>query len=93
MEEIKEPQETQTKKFSYEELEHIATNLSNQVQHLSIELQKANMQNVFKRLDYCFKVIEVNPIVSERLFNKDFINKCAKEIEELMTIPEAATNE
>lgn len=89
MEEKKEM--AQPKKFTYEELENIAANLSSQVQQLSARLQEANMFNMFKRLDYCFKVLEVAP--STPLFNPDFIERCAKEIEDLMTPPAPETEE
>lgn len=76
----------QPKRFTYEQLEQIATNLSSQVQQLNAKLQEANMFNVFKRLDYCFKVLEVASISSAN-FSVEFVERCAKEIEELMTVP------
>lgn len=84
----------QSKRFTYEQLESIAGNLSSQVQQLNMRLQEANMFNMFKRLDYCFKVLEVAPTISSAMFSPGFISKCAKEIEELMTPPkEEATKE
>lgn len=74
--------EEQPKKFTYEQLEQIAGNLSNQVQQLSVKLQEANMINIFKRLDYLFKVVETS---SNLVFSPEFIDRCVKEIEELMT--------
>lgn len=85
MEENKETMSVQPKKFTYEQLERIAANLSTQVQQLSTRLQEANMFNMFKRLDYCFKVLEVSPILPDAMFSSDFVKKCAKEIEDLMT--------
>lgn len=70
-------------KMSYEQLENVAHQLSEQSRQLYIKLQQANMNNMFKRLDYLFKVIE-----NEHMFNHGFINKCTKEIEELITVPE-----
>lgn len=87
MEEKNETVAEQPKKFTYEQLEQIAGNLSNQVQQLSNRLQEANMFNTFKRLDYCFKVLEVAPTLSAAMFSLDFVERCAKEIEELMTPP------
>lgn len=89
MEEKNEKKAEQPKRFTYEQLEQIAGNLSTQVQQLSTKLQEANMFNVFKRLDYCFKVLEVAPTLSVAMFNPDFVERCAKEIEELMTPPES----
>lgn len=86
MEETKETAQN-AKRFTYEQLEQIAGNLSNQVQQLNVQLQQANMFNTFKRLDYCFKVLEVYPTVATAMFSLDFVKKCAKEIEEIMTPP------
>lgn len=84
MEEKNKPMAEQPKKFTYEQLEQIAGNLSTQVQQLSARLQESNMFNIFKRLDYCFKVLEVVPTLSAAMFSPDFVERCAKEIEELM---------
>lgn len=92
MEEKKDVAE-QPKRFTYEQLEQIAGNLSTQVQQLSARLQEANMFNMFKRLDYCFKVVEVAPTLSATMFSPGFVEKCAKEIEELMTPPESVEEE
>lgn len=70
-------------KMSYEQLENVAHQLSEQSRQLYMKLQAANMNNMFKRLDYLFKVVE-----NGHMFNSDFLNKCLEEIEELMTVPE-----
>lgn len=71
-------------KMSYEQLENIAHQLSEQSRQLYAKLQEVNMANVFKRLDYLFKVIE-----NAHVFNEGFVTKCIAEIEDLMTIPES----
>lgn len=78
MEEKKE-----TKKLSYEELENVCHQLSEQSQTLYRKLQEANMTNMFKRLDYLFAVVE-----NEGAFPEDFTKKCIDEIITSMTIPE-----
>lgn len=70
-------------KMSYEQLENIAHQLSEQAKQLYMRLQAANMGNMFKRLDYLFKVVE-----NGHMFKQDFLEKCIAEIEELMTVPE-----
>lgn len=70
-------------KMSYEQLENIAHQLSEQAKQLYMKLQDANMGNMFKRLDYLFKVVE-----NGSAFKQDFYEKCIMEIEELMTVPE-----
>ena len=70
-------------KMSYEQLENIAHQLSDQAKQLYAKLQEANMVNMFKRLDYLFKVVE-----NAHAFNEEFVTKCVDEIEDLMTVPE-----
>ena len=70
-------------KMSYEQLENVAHQLSEQAKQLYMKLQEANMNNIFKRLDYLFKVVE-----NGHMFKQDFLDKCITEIEELMTVPE-----
>lgn len=72
-----------SEKMSYEQLENIAHQLSEQTNQLYMKLQAANMGNMFKRLDYLFKVVE-----NGHMFKQDFLEKCIAEIEELMTVPE-----
>ena len=70
-------------KMSYEQLEQVAHQLSEQARQLYSQLQKSNMTNMFKRLDYLFKVVE-----NGHIFKQNFFEKCIAEIEELMTVPE-----
>ena len=76
------------KKLSYEELENVAHQLSEQSRQLYAKLQQSELNNVYKRLDYLFKILEFRSC-----FEDSFINKCVNEIEEIMTIPEESTNE
>ena len=69
-------------KMSYEQLENVAHQLSEQNRQLFAKLQELNMTNMFKRLDYLFKVVE-----SGHMFKQDFLEKCIAEIESLITIP------
>ena len=70
-------------KMSYEQLENIAHQLSDQAKQLYAKLQEANMVNMFKRLDYLFKVVE-----NAHAFNEAFVAKCVSEIEDMIVIPE-----
>ena len=74
-------------KISYEQLENIAHQLSEQNKQLYMKLQATNMSNMFKRLDYLFKVVE-----NGHMFKQDFLEKCITEIEEIMTVPEEPEN-
>ena len=70
-------------KMSYEQLENVAHQLSEQNRQLFAKLQELNMTNMFKRLDYLFKVVE-----NGHMFKQDFFEKCIAEIESIMTVPE-----
>lgn len=63
-------------KLSYEELEKVAN-------ELYTRLQQSEMSNVFKRLDYLFKIVE-----NIHSFPEEFQKKCIEEIVSFMTIPE-----
>lgn len=76
----------ENKKLSYEELENVAHQLSEQSRQLYAKLQQVELEKVYKRLDYLFKVMEF-----PTFFNDSFVEACAKEIEEIMTISEEET--
>lgn len=76
------PQVQRPEKMSYEQLENVAHQLSEQNRQLFAKLQELNMANMFKRLDYLFKVVE-----NGHMFKQDFLEKCIAEIESLITIP------
>lgn len=76
------PQVQRPEKMSYDQLESVAHQLSEQNRQLFAKLQELNMANMFKRLDYLFKVIE-----NGYMFKQDFLEKCIAEIESLITIP------
>ena len=84
----KQKETERPEKMSYEQLENIAHQLSEQAKQLYMKLQAANMGNMFKRLDYLFKVVE-----NGHMFKQDFLEKCIAEIEELMTVPEEVEEE
>lgn len=75
--------EQRPEKMSYEQLENVAHQLSEQNRQLFAKLQELNMANMFKRLDYLFKVVE-----NGHMFQQDFLEKCIAEVESLMTVPE-----
>lgn len=77
------PQVQRPEKMSYEQLENVAHQLSEQNRQLFAKLQELNMVNIFKRLDYLFKVVE-----NGHMFKQDFLEKCIAEIESLMTVSE-----
>lgn len=82
-ENVKDTAVKENAKMSYEQLENVAHQLSEQVGQLYAKLQESNLENMFKRLDYLFKVIE-----NAHAFNEEFVSKCTSEIESLMTLPD-----
>lgn len=78
-------EKVQAEKPSYEQLEREVAGLKGMNNQLIMQLQQMNMGNLFKRLDYLFKVVEFR-----EAFNADFATRCAEEIEGHMTPPETA---
>nr|DAI45480.1 MAG TPA: RAS guanyl-releasing protein 1 Protein [Bacteriophage sp.] len=77
-------EKVQAEKPNYEQLEKEVAGLKSMNNQLVMQLQQMNMGNLFKRLDYLFKVVEFREAL-----NANFAKRCADEIEELMTPPEA----
>ena len=86
--EEKEVKAPNSEKLSYEQLENVAHQLSEQNRQLYAKLQELQVDNMFKRLDYLFKVVE-----NTGVFSIDFHTRCVEEIESLMTIPEESQEE
>lgn len=82
-ENVKDTVVKENAKMSYEQLENVAHQLSEQIKQLYAKLQESNLENMFKRLDYLFKVIE-----NAHAFNEEFVSKCTSEIESLMALPD-----
>jgi len=79
----KEVNKAKEEKMSYEELNNVAHQLSEQSKTLYTKLQEANMTNAFKRLDYLFKVLEFSDY-----FLPEFVATSAAEITAIITLPE-----
>lgn len=75
------------KKLTYEELENVCHQLSEQSRNLYQKLQELDLSNLFKRLDYLFKVVE-----NKEAFPDEFFKKCVDEIITDMT-PDNPTEE
>lgn len=70
-------------KLTYEQLENVCHQLSEQSRSLYQRLQEAEMTNVFKRLDYLFAVVE-----NRETFPAEFTEKCIEEIVATITLPQ-----
>lgn len=80
---MEEKEKVQAEKPNYEQLEKEVAGLKSMNNQLIMQLQQMNMGNLFKRLDYLFKVVEFR-----EAFSANFAKRCADEIEELVTPPE-----
>lgn len=84
MEENRETQAPeQPKQLSYDQLKNIAGQLQQQNMQLRKALAESNYTNMFKRLDYLFKVMEF-----AHMFSDDFVQRCSAEIESTVAIPD-----
>lgn len=72
--------EENKEKLTYEQLEEVCKQLSNQNNQLYAKLQELSMVTTFKRLDYLFKVVE-----NDVSFDEEFVGKCIDEIKDIMT--------
>lgn len=69
------------KKLSYAELENVANQLSQQANQLYEQLQRANLTNMFTRLQFLFEVVKL-----PQTFSGDFYQSCVEEIEQIMNL-------
>lgn len=74
--------------LTYEQLNNVANQLSQQNMQLRKQIEEMNYVNLFKRLDYLFKVVEF-----AGQFNQEFVNACTTEIEGLLTAAEETPEE
>lgn len=77
---------TKKSELTYEQLTEIANQLSRDNHALRQQMQEMNYFNLFKRLDYLFKVVE-----NDTKFTTDFVTTCHNEIVNLMTAVEEPT--
>lgn len=76
---------TPAEKPTYEQLEQQVESLKSMSNQLIAQIQQLNIGNLFKRLDYLFKVVENN-----KVFTPEFTKKCVEEIENYLTVPETS---
>lgn len=71
------------KKMTYEELKMLLDQAGMQNKQLVQQMAGMNYTNLFKRLDYLFKVVE-----NGSLFSSDFVVECTEEIESTLHLEE-----
>lgn len=84
--EEKEKVETKANKLSYEQLEQAAMQLQQRLMMTENKLNSIDFTAM--RLNYLFKVLENKDVLSA-----EFVAKCAKEVEGLLTLDEPKVEE
>lgn len=82
----KKQEENAQRKYSYEELNSICAQLAKQNQELVKHIQQQELANVYTRLEFLFKVLEVSSEKTTWHFSNAFMESCVSEIEQLMTL-------
>lgn len=77
-------EEKKEQKLTYDQLNQACNQLFQQNQYLNKQLKELNTYNMFKRLDYLFKVVEFAPTFKDA----EFVNYCTDEIKDALVIPE-----
>ena len=75
--------EAKQQKLTYEQLNDACNQLWQQNKQLVARNRELETFAMNKRLDYLFKVLELS-----NQFSSDFVENCASEIEQAMTIPQ-----
>lgn len=75
-------EKTETTKLTYEQLEQAAMQLQQRLMMAENKLRSIDFASM--RLTWLFKVLE-----NKSSFSAEYVNKCAKEVEEILTIEEA----
>ena len=73
---------------TYEEVVAENNQIKQQAEAMYRQMQQMNMTNIFKRLEFLFKIVE-----NRTAFPEEFKNKCIMEIVNLITIPEEQKQE
>lgn len=77
-----EEKDTKASKLTYEQLEQAAMQLQQRLMMAENKLRSLDFASM--RLTWLFKVIE-----NKSSFSVEYVNKCAKEIEDILTIEES----
>ena len=84
MEVVNNNQKSQSAPVNNEQkLQYENNQLKSMLNNMRQQMEQMNMVNVFKRLDFLFKVIQYKDA-----FSSDFVIACIEEIEERMTLVE-----
>lgn len=84
-----EKPQVEEQKLTYEQLNEACSQLYQQNQYLQNQLKQANLSNMFKRLDYLFKVLECEKVIKD----SEFISSCVDEIKEALSVDSSESEE
>ena len=82
MENVEEKVVNTANKISYEDLERLNHQLSEQARSMYRRIKELENTNILSRLSFLFKVVEF-----EDSFSFDFVTECVNEIMDIMRIP------
>ncbi len=88
MEEMIKKWEETIEAKTHDELKALCKNIVLQNYQLTNALTQERDKTMLKRLDYLFRVLEL-----DNKFSKGFVESCSKELEEALTIPESNIQE
>ena len=71
-------------KLTYDQLNEACAQLYQQNQALTAQIKQMDLTNMFKRLDYLFLVLQHR----EAFKDTQFVENCAKEVQDALTIKE-----
>lgn len=84
-----EKPQMEEQKLTYEQLNEACSQLYQQNQYLQNQLKQANLSNMFKRLDYLFKVLECEKVIKD----SEFISSCVDEIKGALSVDSSEPEE
>lgn len=80
------------KELTFDQLKDLAQKVFDENRELQQRLYKAHEAlNMFNRLDYLFKVVEIASQAQEWKFSDEFVSMCIGDIEKAMTPPKEET--
>ena len=89
--ENKESERKEEQKLSYEQLNSICSQLYQENQNLIQKIQQLELTNMFRRMDYLFKVVDSYNACADTpkslTFDTEFVHKCVLELQDAITIP------
>ena len=82
-------EKTETKKYSYEELEKICAKVVDDNKNIVAQLRRMQQTYLFQRIDFLLRIIGL----SDKINDAEFINACVEEVKAVMFSDEDSETE